>query len=242
MTAACRAIDTSYVPDTEALPYPTQSAIDCNLVSEVAIALAEAGLAGRMRDYRPGELIYQQGDESGDMLFLKSGVVKYFVLARSGHEAVLALYGPGAFLGEACLAGQRYRTGSAVAIDRSRVLSVDATVLRRLLFNRPALAVRFLGHMLQRNMRTEEGLLDQMFNTGEKRLARVLLMLARESAPGQSEDLVPKISQATLAEMVGTTRSRVNVFLNRFRKHGLIEYDSHRRLRVTKGLRLVLER
>ena len=116
-----------------------------------------------------------------------------------------------------------------------------ADLLRMLMLSRPALAVQILGHLMQRNMRTEEGLLDQMFNTGEKRLARVLLMLARESAQGPSNDLVPNISQSTLAQMVGTTRSRVNASLNRFRKHGFIDYDSNRRLRVTNGLRLVLE-
>lgn len=219
------------------------------LAGHVEICLAKAGPSVTTRDYRACEVIYRQGDASSDVLFVQLGLVKYSLIAESGDEAVPALYGSGDLFGEDCLAGQACRTGSTIAIERTRIMAVGADVLRRLLANDPALSEQFLAHILRRNLRLESSLLDQMFNPTEKRLARVLLLLACQQALGVSEQaldvsvgVVPRVSQATLAEMVGTTRSRVNVFLNQFRRRGLIAYDNDRSVRVNGGLRMVLNR
>ena len=158
------------------------------------------------------------------MFYLQEGSVKLSVLSRLGKEAVVAILEPGDFFGEGCLAGQPRRMATAMALSASTVLVVEKPQMLEMLHTQPSLADRFLSHMLARNIRIEEDLVDHLFNTSEKRLARVLLLLARYGKENQ-QLLLPKLSQETLAEMVGTTRSRVNFFMNKFRDLGFIEYN-----------------
>jgi CRP-like cAMP-binding protein len=169
-------------------------------------------------------------------MYIQSGGVKLSVLSKSGREAVVAMLGPGEFFGEGCLAGQSVRIGSASAITPSVVLGVRKQKMVQLLHSQPAMSDRFIAHMLARNTRIEEDLIDQLFNSSEKRLARALLLLARYGKQDKPARIVPKISQATLAEMVGTTRSRVNFFLNKFKRLGFIDYDGEVPLKVNSSL------
>jgi CRP-like cAMP-binding protein len=186
--------------------------------------LDSAGVARKIVDYRRSEAIFTQGDPCDSVLYIQKGGVKLSVLSKTGREAVVAMLGPGDFFGEGCLAGQPVRMGSATAITSSTVLLVDKDQMVRLLHKQHALSDRFIAHMLARNIRIEEDLVDQLFNSSEKRLARTLLLLARYGEQDKPQKAVPKISQATLAEMVGTTRSRVNFFMNKFKRLGFIEY------------------
>jgi CRP-like cAMP-binding protein len=170
------------------------------------------------------------------VLYLQVGGVKLSVLSKTGREAVVAMLAPGDFFGEGCLAGQRLRMGSATAITESSILRVNKTNMARLLHKQHELSDRFIAHMLARNIRIEEDLIDQLFNSAEKRLARTLLQLARYGKEEQPASLVPRISQETLAEMVGTTRSRVNFFLNKFKKLGFIEYEGEMPLKINSSL------
>ena len=158
-------------------------------------------------------------------MYIQAGGVKLSVLSKTGREAVVAIIGPGDFFGEGCLAGQPLRMGSATAIAPSTVLLVGKKAMVRLLHRQRGMSDRFIAHMLARNIRIEEDLVDQLFNSSEKRLARTLLLLARYGEPDQTDFVLPMISQETLAEMIGATRSRVNFFMNKFRKLGLIEYN-----------------
>ena len=175
--------------------------------------------------YRRGQVIFAQGDAGHDVRYLQKGAIKLSVLSRIGKEAVVAMLVPGDFFGEGVLAGQSVRIGTATAIAASSVLTIEKEAIVRLLHEQPAFADRFLSYMLQRNIRIEADLVDQLFNSSEKRLARTLLLLARYGKQDKPQRVVPKISQETLAEMVGTTRSRVNFFLNKFKKLGFIEYN-----------------
>jgi CRP-like cAMP-binding protein len=174
--------------------------------------------------YRKGAVVFSQGDPSTDVRYIQTGAVKLSVLSRIGKEAVVAMLAPGDFFGEGVLAGQPVRIGTATALVASSVLIIEKDVMLRLLHQEPTFSDRFLSHMLARNIRIEADLVDQLFNSSEKRLARTLLLLARygETNPKRT---VPKISQETLAEMIGATRSSVNFFMNKFRKLGLIEYN-----------------
>ena len=174
--------------------------------------------------YRRGQVIFAQGDAGHDVRYLQKGAIKLSVLSRIGKEAVVAMLVPGDFFGEGVLAGQSVRIGTATAIAASSVLTIEKEAIVRLLHEQPAFADRFLSYMLQRNIRIEADLVDQLFNSSEKRLARTLLLLARYGDDNPTRTL-PKISQETLAEMIGATRSRVNFFMNKFRKLGLIEYN-----------------
>jgi CRP/FNR family cyclic AMP-dependent transcriptional regulator len=174
--------------------------------------------------YRRGQVIFAQGDAGHDVRYLQKGAIKLSVLSRIGKEAVVAMLVPGDFFGEGVLAGQSVRIGTATAIAASSVLTIEKDAIVRLLHEQPAFADRFLSYMLQRNIRIEADLVDQLFNSSEKRLARTLLLLARYGHDNPTRTL-PKISQETLAEMIGATRSRVNFFMNKFRKLGLIEYN-----------------
>jgi CRP/FNR family cyclic AMP-dependent transcriptional regulator len=176
-------------------------------------------------EYAPGTAIFTQGEPAASVMYLEQGAVRLSVLSRSGKEAVVALIEAGHFFGEGCLAGQPHRMSTAKAAVASTVLVVDKGEMARELHRRPAFADRFLAHMLSRNIRIEEDLVDQLFNSSEKRLARALVLLSRYGRPEPSHCAVPKVSQEVLAEMVGTTRSRVNFFMNKFRKLGLIEYN-----------------
>ena len=176
-------------------------------------------------EYDPAATIFAQGDAATSVLFVESGSVRLSVLSHTGKEAVIAVLEAGRFFGEGCLASQPRRMSTATAIAASRIISVEKADMVRELHARPAFADRFLTHMLTRNIRIEEDLVDQLFNSSEKRLARTLLLLARYGEPEASHRTLPKVSQETLAEMVGTTRSRVNFFMNKFRKLGFIEYN-----------------
>jgi CRP-like cAMP-binding protein len=186
--------------------------------------LDSAGVARKIVDYRRSEAIFTQGDPCDSVLYIQKGGVKLSVLSKTGREAVVAMLGPGDFFGEGCLAGQPVRMGSATAITSATILQVDKDQMVRLLHKQHSLSDRFIAHMLARNIRIEEDLVDQLFNSSEKRLARTLLLLARYGEQDKPQKAVPKISQATLAEMVGTTRSRVNFFMNKFKRLGFIEY------------------
>ena len=168
--------------------------------------------------------MFTQGDAGQDVRYLQKGAIKLSVLSRIGKEAVVAMLVPGDFFGEGVLAGQSIRIGTATAMSPSSVLTIEKAALVRLLHEEPAFADRFLSYMLHRNIRIEADLVDQLFNSSEKRLARTLLLLARYGDDTPTRKL-PKISQETLAEMIGATRSRVNFFMNKFRKLGLIEYN-----------------
>jgi len=174
--------------------------------------------------YQKGKQVFAQGDVAGDVRYLQTGSVKISVLSKVGREAVVAMLGPGDFFGEGALAGQTSRIETATAMTACRVLRLDTDTMTTLLRDQPTFAARFLSHMLARNIRIEADLVDQLFNSSEKRLARTLLLLARYGYAGPQRE-IPQVSQETLAEMVGTTRSRVNFFMNKFRKLGLIEYN-----------------
>jgi CRP/FNR family transcriptional regulator, cyclic AMP receptor protein len=174
--------------------------------------------------YRRGQVVFTQGDVGNDVKYLQKGAVKLSVLSRIGKEAVVAMLAPGDFFGEGALAGQSIRIGTATAMASSSVLTIEKEAIVQLIHDEPAFADRFLSYMLHRNVRIEADLIDQLFNSSEKRLARTLLLLARYGQDNPTRTL-PKISQETLAEMIGATRSRVNFFMNKFRKLGLIEYN-----------------
>jgi CRP/FNR family transcriptional regulator, cyclic AMP receptor protein len=186
--------------------------------------LNSAGMARKVVAYRRAAVIFTQGDSCQDVLYLQEGRVKLSVLSNAGREAVVAIVGPGEFFGEGALAGQPVHLGRATAMTDCRVLVVEKEQMRRLLHTEHAMADRFIVHLLARNLRVEQDLIDQMFNFSEKRLARTLLSLARYGTDDPSVGTVPRISQETLADMVGTTRSRVNFFMRKFQRLGLIDY------------------
>ena len=199
--------------------------------------LDSAGIARTVATYARSSVIFSQGAPATDVLYLQQGSVKLSVLSRTGKEAVVAILGPGDFFGEGCLAGQPRRMATASALGASTVLVVEKPQMLEMLQKEPSLADRFLAHMLARNIRIEEDLIDQLFNSSEKRLARALLLLARYGKEDQPLRL-PKMSQELLAEMVGTTRSRVNFFMNKFRDLGFIEYNGD--IKVNRSLLTVV--
>jgi CRP/FNR family transcriptional regulator, cyclic AMP receptor protein len=186
--------------------------------------LESSGIARRIVDYERADAIFTQGDPCDHVMYIQKGAVKLSVLSKAGREAVVAMLGPGEFFGEGCLAGQPVRMGTATATTNSTILLIDKNQMVRLLHKQHALSDRFIAHMLARNIRIEEDLIDQLFNSSEKRLARTLLLLARYGKHDKPVRAVPPISQATLAEMVGTTRSRVNFFMKKFQRLGFIDY------------------
>ena len=183
------------------------------------------GVPTQRVEYEPDARIFTQGDPAASVMYVDQGAVRLSVLSHSGKEAVVAVLEAGHFFGEGCLASQHQRMATATAMAPSIILTVDKQEMVRQLHIRPAFADRFLTHMLTRNIRIEEDLIDQLFNSTEKRLARTLLLLARYGEPEASHRALPRVSQELLAEMVGTTRSRVNFFMNKFRKLGFIEYN-----------------
>ena len=200
--------------------------------------LDSAGVARTIVEYQPGDVIFSQGDPCKVVLYIQHGAVKLSVLSKAGKEAVVAILGAGDFFGEGCLAGQPVRMGSATATEGSTILLIDKAEMWRLLRQQHALSDRFIAHMLARNIRIEEDLVDQLSNCSEKRLARTLLLLARYGKHDTPVRAVPKISQETLAEMVGTTRSRVNFFMNKFKRLGFIDYKDG--LKVNNSLLTVV--
>jgi len=175
--------------------------------------------------YRTNESIFVQGDPADAIFYIKKGNVKLSVVSKQGKEAVVAILKDGDFFGEGCLAGQQLRMATATAISECSVMKLDKAAVVRLLHEEPSFAELFMAHLLSRNIKFEEDLVDQLFNSSEKRLARVLLLLANFGKERQPDLVIPKISQETLAGIVGTTRSRVSFFMNRFRKLGFIDYN-----------------
>jgi CRP/FNR family transcriptional regulator, cyclic AMP receptor protein len=187
--------------------------------------LNSSGITKKTTEYRPLEVIFSQGDVCDSVLYIQKGAVRLSVLSHAGKEAIVGMLGPGDFLGEGALAGQPIRMGSATAVSATSVLVVPKAQMIRLLHEEPEFSDRFIEYMLSRNIRIEEDLVDQLFNSSEKRLARTLLLLARYGKEDKPQGVLPKLSQEMLAEMIGTTRSRVNFFMNKFRKLGFIEYN-----------------
>ena len=184
--------------------------------------LDSAGVARKVVEFQRKATIFAQGNSSKHVMYIQKGGVKLSVVNELGKEAIVAILGPGDFFGEGCLAGQKICMGTATAISPTTVLAIERDEMVRVLHGEHAFSDRFIKYMLSRNIRIEEDLIDQLFNSTEKRLARTLLLLARYGKQDQPQRVVPKISQETLAEMIGTTRSRVNLFMNKFKKLGFI--------------------
>lgn len=187
--------------------------------------LVQFGVGRSLDQYSRKGVIFSQGNPANAVFYIQKGRVKLTVVSKQGKEAVVAILGPEDFFGEGCLAGQTIRMSTATAIEDSEVLLISKRVMVRLLRTQPTFAERFTAHLLSRNIRFEEDLVDQLFNSSEKRLARVLLLLAQFGKDGRPQEVIPKISQETLAEMIGTTRSRVSHFMNKFRKLGFLDYN-----------------
>ena len=206
--------------------YPRPSkASQQKLFFDAQLFLDSAGLRRTMAKYRAKETIFSQGDPGKYVMYLRAGGVKLTVVNRAGKEAVLEILGPGDFFGVRCLAGRSVYTATATAIVPSTILVIEKGEMIRVLHAEHEMSDRFIANMLTRSARGEETLIDQLFNSSEKRLARILLLLARYGKPGHPRKVFPKVSQEVLAEMIGTTRSRVNLFMNKFRKLGFIQYN-----------------
>ncbi len=197
---------------------------------DVTSFLDSAGLRRTIGKFQGKETIFAQGDPANHVIYIQEGGVKLTVVNESGKEAVVAVLGPTDFFGEGCLAGQSLCIATATAVAPTTVLLIEKKEMTRVLHEEHEFSDRFIAYMLVRNARVEEDLIDQLFNSSEKRLARTLLLLAHFGAQGQPQKVIPKISQETLAEMIGTTRSRVNFFMNKFRKLGFIQYDGEIRI------------
>jgi CRP/FNR family cyclic AMP-dependent transcriptional regulator len=187
--------------------------------------LDSAGVARKVAEFKKKETIFSQGDPCRSVFYIQKGGIRLSVVNESGKEAVVAVLGPGDFVGEGCLAGQPIRIGTATAIAPTTALVIEKSEMVRVLHSEHEFSDRFITFMLARNIRIEEDLVDQLFNSSEKRLARTLLLLARYGKEDKLQRVLPKVSQEMLAEMVGTTRSRVNFFMNKFRKLGFIKYN-----------------
>ena len=187
--------------------------------------LEEAGKGRARISYERNKAVFSQGDPADAVFYIQKGKIKLTVVSRGGKEAVVALLGSGDFFGEGCLAGQPLRMATATTMSECSIMRIEKAGVVRVLHDQPAFSELLLHHLLARNIRIEEDLVDQLFNSSEKRLARVLLLLANFGKEGKPELVIPKVSQETLAEIVGTTRSRVSFFMNRFRKLGFIEYN-----------------
>ena len=200
--------------------------------------LHTTGVSRKVTEYRRNEPIFSQGDAAESVMYIQKGGVKLAVVNGSGKEAVVAMFGPTDFFGEGCMAGQTIRMGTATAVTPTTLLVIQKKEMLRVLHAEQELSDHFIAYMLAHNIRVEEDLIDQLFNSSEKRLARTLLLLARYGKQDQPDGILPNVSQETLAEMVGTTRSRVNFFMNKFRKLGFIEYNG--RIKVNKSLLTVV--
>jgi len=196
--------------------------------------LDSAGVARQIKEFKKAEVVYSQGDPATTVMYIQEGGVRLSVINEVGKEAIVAILGPRDFFGEGGMAGQSVRMGTATAVIPTRLLMIEKNEMIRVLHAEHAFSDRFVSYMLSRNIRVEGDLIDQLFNSSEKRLARTLLLLARYGKEDQPEGMIPKVSQETLAEMIGTTRSRVNFFMNKFRKLGFIHYNGG--LQVHKSL------
>jgi CRP/FNR family transcriptional regulator, cyclic AMP receptor protein len=198
--------------------------------------LDTSGMTRKVAEFRKDEQIYSQGDAARSVMYIQKGNVKFSVVSASGKVAVVAMLGPSDFFGEGCMAGQSVRTGTATAITPTTLLAIDKNELLHMLRTQDKLSDCFVGFILSHKNRVEEALIDQLFNSGEKRLARALLVLGRYGkVQHQPDDELPAVSQETLSEIIGTTRSRVNFFMNKFRKLGFIEYHN-RKIKINKSL------
>ena len=195
--------------------------------------LDSAGVARKIVEYRKFQRIYSQGDPATSVIYIHQGGVKLSVVNEVGKEAVVAILGPGDFFGEGCLAGQPVCMATATAMVPTSILFIEKNEMMRVLHEEHAFSDRFISYMLSRNIRIEEDLVDQLFNSSEKRLARTLLLLARYGKQDEPQMMLPKVSQEMLAEMVGTTRPRVNFFMNKFRKLGFIKYNGGLQINTT---------
>jgi CRP/FNR family cyclic AMP-dependent transcriptional regulator len=196
--------------------------------------LDSAGLGRKLAKFQEKETIFSQGDPANNVMYIQEGGAKLTVVNETGKEAVVAILKPGDFFGEGCLAGQSIRMATATAITLATVLVIEKNEVIRVLHEEHEFSDRFIAYTLSRNARVEEDLIDQLFNSSEKRLARTLLLLARYGSQDQPQKVIPKVSQEMLAEMIGTTRSRVNFFMNKFRNLGFIQYDGE--IHVNKSL------
>ena len=217
---------------------PDTGALTRKRAFDAQVFLDTAGLAKKVVNYRSGEAIFSQGDLCDHVFYIRDGNIKLSVLSKSGKEAVVAMLGAGEFFGEGCLAAQPVRMGTATATTDSTILRVDKARMVRLLHSQHDMSDRFIAHMLARNIQIEEDLVDQLFNSSEKRLARTLLLLARYGKHDKPTRAVPLVSQETLAEMIGTTRSRVNFFMKKFQRLGFIDY--RKGLKVNSSLLTVV--
>lgn len=187
--------------------------------------LSKVGEGRSIAEYRKGQVVFAQGDKADAVFYLRKGRIKLTVISNQGKEAVVAILGENEFFGEGCLVAQPLRMATATALTPCSILRLEKSAMVRVLHHQPTFSGRFITHLLSRNIRIEEDLVDQLFNSAEKRLARVLLLLANFGKEGKPEAVIPKINQETLAEMIGTTRSRVSFFMNKFRKLGFIHYN-----------------
>jgi CRP/FNR family transcriptional regulator, cyclic AMP receptor protein len=211
--------------DLVQMPPKPSSASTTPAPFDVQAFLKSAGVPPRVVRFARGAVVFAQGAQANSVFYVQDGGVKLSVLSTAGKEAVVAMLGHGDFFGEGCLAGQPLRMGTVTAVVPTAVLRIHKRDMLRMLHKHSEFSDRFIAHMLTRNIRIEEDLVDQLFNSSEKRLARTLLLLARYGKEDTTQRTLPKLSQETLAEMVGTTRSRVNFFMNKFRKLGFIEYN-----------------
>jgi len=198
-----------------------------NALFDPAKFLATAAVGRDVYTYSKKQIIFAQGDDADAVFYIKKGKVKVAVISKQGKEAVVALVGPDEFVGEGCLIGQPKRLATASAMTDCETMRVSKIEIQRVIHDEPAFSEMFVAYILQRNARIEEDLVDQLFNSTEKRLARLLLLLANFGKEGRPEPILAKISQETLAEMIGTTRSRVSHFMNKFRELGFIDYNGH---------------
>jgi CRP/FNR family transcriptional regulator, cyclic AMP receptor protein len=196
---------------------------------------AKANRGRTVATYQRNQIVFSQGNPANAIFCIQEGVVKLAVLSEQGKEAIVAILGIGDFFGEGCLAGQPLRMATASATEKCKIMRLEKAAMIRLLHDEPEFSERFMAHLLARNVRGEADLVDQLFNSSEKRLARLLLLLAKSGKEGKPELVIANVGQTTLAEMIGTTRARVNLFMNKFRKLGLIDYDG-RRLKIHSSL------
>lgn len=192
---------------------------------DVGQYLAKSGVQKKVLSYRKAQSIFSQGEKANSVFYIQAGAIKIAATSSTGKEAVVAILHPGDFFGEGSIAGQPLRVSTATAMESSSLMQIEKEELLRVLHEEHEFSDRFVAHMLKRNVRIEEDLVDQLFNSSEKRLARALLLVARYGNNEMPQKIVPKISQATLAEMIGTTRSRVSYFMNKFRRLGFIKYN-----------------
>lgn len=187
--------------------------------------LSKVGKGRSITTYRKNQPIFAQGDPADALFYIQKGRVKRTVVSKHGKEAIVAVLGPGDFFGEGCLTGQQRRVSTAAALSDCSVVRIEKTAAIQVIRDEPKFSELLVSYLLSRNIRIEEDLVDRLFNSSEKRLARILLLLANFGKDGEPEPVIPKVSQETLAEMVGTTRARVSFFMNKFRKLGFVKYD-----------------